>query len=186
MLYNLFSHINTYSMSQFGQSSFQVFNRLRCLRATVVDKTETEPSRASKVWIMKKVGSHQRAGVAGKEVLRGRAHGKTKSAPILTLGKLTPVVWLTWQSIIKESYAVYRKLALKMEAVTNYEKNNYGSIKHNHSILIGLRARDPRCHYRESINAVEQWKASPTSRNPGQKYFRFQNFQDLGIFVYFA
>lgn len=185
-------------MSQFEQSSFQVFNRLKCLGATTVDKTDTEQSRTSKVQKrgrhrtgnrrsnMEEAGPrHQRAGVAGKEALRGRAYGKTLVCSILSLGNLPPAVWQMCESIIQESYAVYRKLTLKMEAITNYEKNNYGSIKHNHSTLIGPGVWDPCCHYKKSINAIEPWEAGPMSRNPAwdPEYFRFQNFQDLEISV---
>lgn len=70
-----------------------------------------------------------------------------------------------------------------MEAIINYEKNNYGSIKHDHSILIDLRAqRSPM-----SLQEVNKWTREKQAPQAGIQarcmYFRLQNFQDLGVFA---
>lgn len=50
-----------------------------------------------------------------------------------------------------------------MEAIINYEKNNYGSIKHNHSILIDLRAqRSPM-----SLQEVNKWNCEKQAPQAG-------------------
>lgn len=96
--------------------------------------------------------------IAGKEVLRGRGCGKT-------LFKFQEN-WLQFshrQSPSKHHTQVYRKLTLKMEAIINYEKNNYGSIKHNHSILIDLRAqRSPM-----SLQEVNKWNREKQAPQAG-------------------
>ena len=47
-----------------------------------------------------------------------------------------------------------------MEAIINYEKNNYGSIRHNHSILIDLRAQSSPRSLQE-VNKQNREKRAP-------------------------